>query len=74
LIEAATNYGFIEPVRGGYVVKSYSPKKITHRELISNDAIWKTFLDDFNKMSIEKLSYSNETSRELDKIEEEIDG
>lgn len=73
LIEPATNYGFIESVRGGYVVKSYSDKKVTHRELISNDEIWKTFLDEFNKKSIEKLSYSNETSRELDKIEEELD-
>lgn len=73
LIEPAVNYGFISDVRGGYIVKSYSDKRITHKELLTNDEIWKTFLDDFNKMSIEKLTYSNAISREIDKIEKEID-
>lgn len=73
LIEDAVKYGFIQEVRGGYIVPSYSDKRITHKELISNDEIWNTFLTDFNKMSIDKLSYSNETSRELDKIEAELD-
>ena len=73
LIEDAVKYGFIQEVRGGYIVPSYSDKRITHKELISNDEIWNTFLTDFNKMSIDKLSYANETSRELDKIEAELD-
>ena len=72
LIEPAVNYGFISDVRGGYIVKSYSDKRITHKELLTNDEIWKTFLDDFNKMSIEKLTYSNAISREIDKIEEAL--
>ena len=46
---------------------------ITHKELLTNDEIWKTFLDDFNKMSIEKLTYSNAISREIDKIEEKLE-
>ena len=41
---------------------------------MSNDGIWSTFLDDFNKKSIEMMEYSNVTSRELDMIEAELDG
>lgn len=48
LISAAVNYGFIQEVRGGYVVPSYSDKKITYKELISNDDIWITFIEQFN--------------------------
>ena len=73
LISAAVNYGFIQEVRGGYVVPSYSDKKITYKELISNDDIWITFIEQFNQMSIKKLSYSNSISEELDKMENEID-
>lgn len=72
LVADAVKYGFINSVRGGYVVPAYSEKKITHCELITNDAIWNTFIEEFNKKSIEKLSYSNATSLELDKIESEI--
>lgn len=73
LIEAAVNYGFIQEVRGGYVVPSWSEKKVTHKELISNDDIWATFIDKFNEMSIKKLSYSNAISEEVAEIEQEIE-
>ena len=73
ILPAAEEYGFIESVRGGYIVKSYSDKKITYKELMTNDDIWNSFINDFNAKSIENLSYSNATSQILDKIEEEID-
>jgi len=73
LIEDAVAYGYIQEVRGGYVVPTYSDKKVTKQELVSNDEIWKTFIDKFNEESIKKLSYSNSTSDELDKIEKDID-
>ena len=73
LIEAAVNYGFIQEVRGGYIVPSWSDKKVTHKELISNDDIWATFIDKFNEMSIKKLSYSNAISEEVAEIESEIE-
>lgn len=69
LVNDAIKYGFIQSVRGGYIVPSYSEKKITHKDLVTKDEIWNTFIEDFNKMSLEKLSYSNSTSRELDEIE-----
>lgn len=70
LIEDAVKYGFIQEVRGGYVVPSYSDKKVTYKELVSNDEIWNTFIDKFNEESIKRMSYSNSVSNELDKIEE----
>lgn len=72
LIEDAVKMGFLEQVRGGYVCKTYSDKKITYKELISNGSIWDTFIEDFNRKSIENMTYSNSISRELDKIEDEI--
>lgn len=69
LIEEAVKMGFLEDVRGGYICKSYSDKRITHKDLISKDEIWNTFIEDFNKKSIDAMKYSNNTSRELDEME-----
>lgn len=65
LIEDAVKFGFIEPVRGGYIIKSYSDKRIPYKELVCNDEIWNTFIEDFNKKSIEVMSYSNSMDKEL---------
>ena len=73
LIEDAVKFGFLEEVRGGYVCKSYSDKKITYKELMAKDEIWDTFIQDFDKKSKESMEYSNATSREIDKINEELD-
>ena len=73
ILQAAEEYGFIESVRGGYIVKSYSDKKVTYKELMSNDDIWNTFIQQFNDMSIKRLSYSNATSQALDEIEQDIE-
>jgi RecA/RadA recombinase len=72
LIEDAVRMGFIEEVRGGYVVKSYSDKKITYKELVSNSQIWDTFIEKFNDESIKRMAYSSPISQELDAIESEI--
>lgn len=74
LIEDAVKMGFLSEVRGGYSCPTYNQgKKITYKDLVSTDEIWNSFIDDFNKKSIEIMSYSNSTSRELDEIEKEID-
>ena len=73
LIEDAVKMGFIEEVRGGYVVKSYSDKKITYKQLVSSDEIWNTFIDKFNEESIKRMAYSNSVSDELDKIEDTLE-
>jgi RecA/RadA recombinase len=73
LIEDAVEYGFLEQVRGGYICKSYSDKRITYKELVSNSEIWNTFINDFNTESIKRMGYSNSTSAEIDKIEQEIE-
>lgn len=74
LVEDAVQMKYLEDVRGGYICKTYSDKRITYKDLITNSKIWDTFIDDFNKKSIEEMTYSNSTSRELDEIEQHIDG
>lgn len=73
LIEDAVKLGFLQEVRGGYICDSYKPQtRITYKELVKNDKIWETFLENFNDKSKEIMEYSNSTSRELDKIENEM--
>lgn len=73
LIEDAVKYGFIQEVRGGYIVPSYSEKKITYKTLVSSKEVWDTFIDKFNDESTKRMKYSTAVSDELDKIEAEID-
>jgi hypothetical protein len=70
LIEEAVKMGFLQDVRGGYICPSYSDKRVTYKDLISKDEIWNTFLEDFNEKSIKAMKYSNNTSRELDEMDE----
>lgn len=58
LIDDAVAYGFIEKVHGGYKVPAYSDKRIFYADLVASDVIWSTFIEDFNKMSIEKMKFS----------------
>lgn len=74
LIADAVKFGFLNEVRGGYVCPSWSDKRITYKELVSNDEIWNAFIEDFNKKSLEKMAYSNSTSKEIEEIEDEIVG
>lgn len=70
--EPALLYGFIEQHGGWYIVPSYSDKKLRKVELLTNDAIWETFLDDFNKKSIEDMSYGGTNiTKTLEDIDEE---
>lgn len=72
LIEDAVRMNFIEETRGGYIVPSYSDKRVTYKELVSNKEIWDTFIDKFNEESIKRMGYSNSVSNALDEIESEI--
>ena len=73
LVEDAVKMGYLIDVRGGYECKSYSDKRITYKELIKNDEIWNSFLEDFNSKSIEMMGYSNSITKEIEKINKEID-
>jgi len=72
LVEDAIAFGYITKERGGYVVPSYSDKKVSYKDLITKDEIWKTFVEDFNKESVKKMEYSNKTSEEIEKLQKEI--
>lgn len=73
LIEDAVKYGYIQEVRGGYTIPSYSDKRVTYKELVSNDEIWNTFIEKFNAESIEKMKYSSAIIDEIKKVESVID-
>ena len=73
LVEDAVKMGYLIDVRGGYECKSYSDKRITYKELIKNDEIWNSFLEDFNSKSIEMMRYSNSITKEIENINKEID-
>ena len=73
LITDALRLGYLKEVRGGYECPSFSDKRITYKELIKNDEIWNTFVEDFNQKSIETMSYSNSTTQALDEIDEELE-
>ena len=72
LIDDAVKFGYLTEVRGGYVCKTYSDKRVTYKDLMTKPEIWETFLEEFTAKSIEAMSYSNSIARELDKIEESI--
>lgn len=75
LVEQAVKMGYLNEVRGGYECPTYNQgKKVTYKELMKNDDIWSSFLEDFNQKSIRAMSYSNATTEDLDKINAEIDG
>lgn len=73
LIEDAVKMGFIQDARGGYIVPSYSDKRVTYKELVSNKKIWDTFIDKFNEESVKRMGYSNSVSTALDEIESQIE-
>ena len=72
LIEDAVKMGYLQEVRGGYICDAYKQQtRITYKELMKNSAIWDTFIEDFNKKSIELMGYSNSISKQIDEITEE---
>ena len=72
IIQDAVKYGFINEVRGGYVVPSYKETRVTYKELVSNDEIWDTFIDKFNEESQKKMAYTSRSDEAIAEIEEEI--
>ena len=68
LIDDALKMGYLEKVHGGFVCPTYSDKRITYKQLVSSPEIWDTFIEDFNKKSIELMSYSNQNAEEIEKI------
>jgi RecA/RadA recombinase len=73
IIPDAVKYGFIQEVRGGYVVPSYKDTRVTYKELVSKDEIWDTFLDKFNEESAKKMAYRSKSGDDISEIEAEIE-
>lgn len=73
LIDDAISASYIEKVFGGYMVPSYSDKKITYKKLISSDEIWSTFIEKFNEDSIEQMKFSKSIVDSIKESEGVID-
>jgi RecA/RadA recombinase len=73
LIDDAIKMGFIKKVHGGYSVKSYKDGvKVTYKKLISSPEIWDTFIDEFNKQSIESMKFSKTIVEMITEEEEKL--
>ena len=59
LFKPAMQLGFIKQAGAWYEVPTYSDKKLRRTEILKNDAIWETFLNDFETKSLEFLAYSS---------------
>jgi RecA/RadA recombinase len=71
LFEEALRYGFIQcPSQGYFTVPSWSDpeKKWRRAQLESNTEVWNTFIDEFDKKSMQDLKYSKAA---MDAIEEQ---
>ena len=65
-------YGFIQEVRGGYIVPTYKDTRVTYKELVSKDEIWDSFIDKFNEESAKKMAYTSKSDDAIAEIAEEV--
>jgi RecA/RadA recombinase len=75
LIAEARRLGFIEGgTAGRYKVPTYSDKTLRLNDLLTNDAIWESFLDAFNEKSKAEIQYGSKSNidNELDDLENGI--
>lgn len=77
LLAPAIKYGFIEQGGAYYTIPSYSDKKF-HLSAFANKAeVWNTFIEEFNKKSMEDMAYSNLVNfveeNEIEDVEDEVE-
>ena len=72
IIKDAVAYGFIQEVRGGYIVPTYKDTRVTYKELVSKDEIWNTFIDKFNEESAKRMAYKSRSEDAVSEIENEV--
>ena len=72
IIQDAVKYGFIQEVRGGYIVPTYKDTRVTYKELVSKDEIWDTFIDKFNEESAKKMAYTSKSDDAISEIEKSV--
>jgi hypothetical protein len=79
LFDEALRYGFIEcPSQGYFTVPSWSDpeKKWRRAQLEANDEVWATFIEEFDKKSMEDLKYSKaaqDAIQEAEKLDEQTE-
>lgn len=74
IIKDAVAYGFIQEVRGGYIIPTYKDTRVTYKELVSKDEIWNTFIDKFNEESAKRMAYKSRSEDAISEIEDKVSG
>lgn len=71
LFDAAIELGFILQNGGFYTVPSFGEKKYRQVEVLKNEALWQSFLKEFNEKSRRLMQYSNAAEIEAMNTESE---
>lgn len=58
LWDSAVKYGLIQMSGAWCSIPAYSDKKMYPSQAMANEDVWKTIIDEFNKKSIEDMTYS----------------
>lgn len=64
LIEFAKRYNYIIQSGSWYEIPSYTDKKLQMKNIISNDELWNTFINDLDKDIMRDMQYGSKTSDE----------
>jgi recombination protein RecA len=73
LFKPAIQLGFIKKTGSWYEVPSYGEKKMRGSEILNTDEIWEGFLEEFDKKSLERLSYSTPVIMDEESMDEYVD-
>ena len=70
LVEEAKKHGFIKHEKGSqwYLVPSFSDKKFQFVDIVNNDEMWNTFLDDLDEKIRADMAYGSKN--EIDELDE----
>lgn len=73
LFKPAIQMGFIKKAGAWYEVPTYSEKKLRGADILTTDAIWESFLDEFEKKSLDYLSYSSPEVMDEESMDEYVE-
>ena len=70
IFKPAIKYGFITKSGGYYKIPSSDNPDKSYRkaEILTNESLWESFLDDFDKMSMDDLSYGGKEILDDDQL------
>jgi RecA/RadA recombinase len=77
IFKPAIKYGFIKQSGSWYTIPSHKDpeKKFRSKDILTDESLWESFIDDFNQKSIDDLSYGGKEVLDDDQLflEEQMD-